>query len=378
MITPRFWIDQTDSTVDLTILIKYAKIKSIESEVQDNNFWFYLKPYHLHLTFPGQLQPTENAKIEYNPIKSELSVTLFKQTPGEHFPDLSLLSTLLQPKISSAPKLIVPELPESELEPDENLAKGYGFNHKESGFFLERAEEMFELFDVDPENTDLNERLEISTQQENTNWDLDRYFEDIDLDLEQKSSKKLLSEFLPTIEQRMSAMSLESLVKIGNKHLLLHKSLERPHFLLIAELVYCFCLELRALGELSCETGCNINKTSPGLSCLLEFNTVEEMLRKVNRRVLVYGVYRNLQVIEWAWEDTKELFTEGKEAVLRVLLRIKKCFDGSDPRYLLNRIFVDDLVIWVQKFEGFREFAEEVLAAGVPDVSVLGLDFSFK
>lgn len=378
MITPRFWLTQSDSSVTLTILIKYAKMKSIETDIQENNFWFYLRPYHLHLSLPGRLQPTETTKISYDPSKSEIVITLLKQTPGEDFPDLSLLSTLMQPKVSSSPKVLIAEISESELQSDEYLAKGYGFNHKESGFFINRAEEMFELFDIDPENSELNERFEISTQQENSNWDLDRYFEDLDLNLEKHSQNFLFSEFFPTIEERMSAISLESLVKIGNKHLLLHKSLEKPHFILITELVFCLCFELRTLGEVSCETGYNINKLSPGLSCLLEFNSVEEMMKKINRRVLVYGVYRNLQVIEWAWEDTKEIFRQGKEAVLRVLLKIKKCFEGSEPRYLLNRIFVDDFVVWVQKIEDFLVFRKEVVEAVVPDVSLLGLDFSFK
>jgi protein SHQ1 len=378
MITPRFWLDQSETSLKLTILIKYAKIKSIEVDIQETSFFFYLRPYHLRLTFPCELKSDGSEKIEYNPLKGELILTLPKKTPGEHFPDLSLISTLMQPKPSSIRIPLIEEVSSSDLSEDNILSEGYGFNHKEKGFFLNRAEEMFELFDLDPENTENEERLVLSTQQENNNWDLDRYFEDLDVQIDTTSTKELFKDYFPSIVERMDALSLESLVKVGNKNLLLHKSLERPTFFLVVEMVLCFCYEIRALHDFSCETAANINKISPGLSCLVEFKRVEDMMKKVLRRILVYGVYRNFKIAEIAWSDTQKVFKEGKEAVLRVLLKIKKLFERSEPRFLLNRIFVDDLVVWIQMFQEFSCLSEEVCEKKFPDVSEVELDFNFS
>lgn len=377
MITPRFYLDQTDTTIKITILIKYAKIKSVELDIQDTLFLFYLRPYHLRLSFPCALKSDGTEKIEYDIQKSELHLTIPKQTPFEHFPDLSLISTLLdtKPAARRPPPQIIP-LDESEVTEDLVLSAGYGFNHKESNFFQNRAEEMFELFDLDPDSTSMADRVLVSSQQEDSNWDLDRYFEDLDLDLSDNGD--LLQDYLPSLVQRMDSISLDNLIKIGNKSLLLHKSLVKPSLILIAELVLCFCYEIRAMGEISCESAANINKLSPGISCLIEFDCLDDMLRKVQRRVLVYAVYRNLAIVQNAWKDCLKVFDEGKEAVLRVLLKVKKVFESSEPRFLLNRIWLDDLVVWVQKTEDFLQFVTEIRRQELPDVSELGLNFNFN
>ena len=376
MITPRFYLDQTDTTIKITILIKYAKIKSVEIDVQDTLLLFYLRPYHLRLSFPCALKSDGTEKIEYDLHRSELHLTIPKQTPGEHFPDLALTSTLLQTKPAARPPPSIVPLDESEVTEDLVLSSGYGFNHKEQNFFLSRAEEMFELFDLDPDSTAMADRVLISSQQEDSNWDLDRYFEDLDLDL--PCNADLLQDYLPSLVQRMDSISLDNLIKIGNKSLLLHNSLVKPTLVLVAELVLCFCYEIRSMGEISCESAANINKLSPGICCLIEFESLYEMLRKVQRRVLAYGVYRNLRLVQSAWKDCQRVFDEGKEAVVRVLLKVKKAFEGSEPRFLINRIWVDDLVVWVQKSEDFVRFVVQVRSQELPDVSELGLNFKFN
>ena len=47
MITPQFKVDQNDSSLIISIKLKYVKISEIEFFVENNNFRFHLKPYFL-------------------------------------------------------------------------------------------------------------------------------------------------------------------------------------------------------------------------------------------------------------------------------------------------------------------------------------------
>jgi len=47
------------------------------------------------LTFPGNVLEDERSKATYDVGSGELTVILAKETPGEHFPDLDMLTKLL-------------------------------------------------------------------------------------------------------------------------------------------------------------------------------------------------------------------------------------------------------------------------------------------
>lgn len=47
------------------------------------------------LTFPGNIVEDERSKASYDVGAGELTVVLAKETPGEHFPDLDMLTKLL-------------------------------------------------------------------------------------------------------------------------------------------------------------------------------------------------------------------------------------------------------------------------------------------
>ena len=98
----------------------------------------------------------------------------------------------------------------------------------------------------------------------------------------------------------MEDLSLDTLIRLGNKSLILHNDLINTCFIQICDLVLCFCYEMRSIEEISCESASLINKTSPTLSCLLEFQTIEEMLIKCYRRLLIYSLYRNCGLLQKA------------------------------------------------------------------------------
>jgi protein SHQ1 len=379
MIIPRFRLSQDPSTVHIHILIKYAKIKDIDIEVQESTFWFYLKPYHLNLTFPGKLKSDAREKLTYDVSRSEIEVTLGKETPGEHFPDLDLIAKLLQPASNPTTKHTnIEELSEGGLQEDSVLQSGYGFNRKEKGLFNNRVDEMNDLFDIDPENTDSSARKIITENLENSDWSLDRYFEDLDAEVQLFDFFELFREYIPSITERMEDLSLSDLVKLSNKSVILSAELVCSTFLMTVDLVFSFCYEMTAIGEITCETAATINKLSPTLCCMIEFENVSDLCRKCFRRCLAYGFIRNLEVVMQAWEHMKAVFREGRGCVVRVLLKIKHVFERAEPKYLLNRLFVDDLIVWVQKTEKYEEFLSELYETPASTIEQLGLNFSFN
>jgi protein SHQ1 len=50
------------------------------------------------LTLPGKVVETDDSSAKYVSDDSNFVITLDKVTPGQHFPNLDMISTLLKPK----------------------------------------------------------------------------------------------------------------------------------------------------------------------------------------------------------------------------------------------------------------------------------------
>ncbi len=50
------------------------------------------------MNLPGKVVETANSSAKYNADEQSFVITLDKVTPGEFFPDLEMLTSLLQPK----------------------------------------------------------------------------------------------------------------------------------------------------------------------------------------------------------------------------------------------------------------------------------------
>jgi len=98
MITPIFSVTQDSSTITVTMRTPYIKADELELDVMGSSFKCHVRPYYLSLTFKQLLQEGgENARWDVD--KNEMTVTIPKATPGEHFDNLDMLTELLtQPK----------------------------------------------------------------------------------------------------------------------------------------------------------------------------------------------------------------------------------------------------------------------------------------
>ena len=67
------------------------------------------------------------------------------------------------------------------------------------------------------------------------------------------------------------------------------------------------------------------------------------------RRSLCYPLHRNFKLSKLVIEDTQKMLRVGKILVLKQLLKIVRLFNKSEPRYLLNQLYVQDYCVWIQK-----------------------------
>ncbi|KAF9379577.1 Hsp90 cochaperone shq1 [Podila verticillata] len=207
MITPVFNVTQDDDYVTIVINAPHIKTQDVDFFVEGQEFKFYLKPYFLRLTFPGNIVEDDRAKATYDVGKGQMTVVLAKEEPGQFFPDLDMLTKLLVRKgdlseKSKADQIKRPlievvskgdTLEGTQLEKDEDFdwqlpqqinqeifsEVRYGFNNRYSGFFTHVTETANDVLDVyDPEHATLETRRENRIQRENDKFDDEYYMSD--------------------------------------------------------------------------------------------------------------------------------------------------------------------------------------------------------
>ena len=89
-----------------------------------------MNPYFLRLNFSHALRGDEDASASYDASSGYLTVTLFKETPGQEFNDLDLLAKLLAPRPSEQQQPVIEVLSsenaDEAVDADEELAQQTG------------------------------------------------------------------------------------------------------------------------------------------------------------------------------------------------------------------------------------------------------------
>ena len=85
------------------------------------------------------------------------------------------------------------------------------------------------------------------------------------------------------------------------------------------------------------------------------------VVRGAMRRMLVFPYMRRWDIATRAIEDACAILAGGRRPALRALLQVRSYLETSDERYLLNKLLVDDLCLWLQR--GADEAAVRVFAA---------------
>ncbi|KAI7876155.1 SHQ1 protein-domain-containing protein [Mucor mucedo] len=224
MITPTFKVEQDNDTVTIVINTPYVRAQDVDLHVEGTEFRFYLRPYFLRLHFPGNILEDDDSKASYDPSVGQFTIRVTKETKGEHFPDLDLLTKLLARTGESNVKASEPKKPmievvggsetigETEIQdaidfnwelPQEvpiatelSITAHYGFNNQYHGYFTHVQETMNEINEiVDPEKSTAESRRAERIESENNHFDEDHYCMDFINDEEIKELMKYKTVF---------------------------------------------------------------------------------------------------------------------------------------------------------------------------------------
>lgn len=294
--------------------------------------------------------------------------------------------------------------PGMKISKSENLNNfSYGFNNQFNDVFTHRQEEMLEISDLNPEKIQTFHRYFEKMSIENENFIPERYIGDLNLkdenpeifnhDLQKIFAihiKKNPLESLFTEKEQSLQISL-SKVKLSiieedeifhdanNQYMsnlnnllpkdldiIFTKQLKIELYLQVIDILFAYLYDFRINDfEQNSESGWCINKLSNVFSCHLNFkyvffsfteeppfNLFEELVRHLliasYRRVICYPLYRNLELCEKIRSDDLTFIIEnGKSYIIKSLLNVRIAFERSEPRFILNEIYVDQLIRWM-------------------------------
>ncbi|XP_019482095.1 PREDICTED: protein SHQ1 homolog isoform X1 [Hipposideros armiger] len=420
MLTPAFDLSQDPDFLIIAIRVPYARVSEFDVYFKGVDFKFYAKPYFLRLTLPGRIIENGSEQGSYDADKGLFTIQLPKETPGQHFEGLNMLTALLAPRKYRTAKPLVDEIGTSavseeggedddeefnwEIEqfPYEEVSESalklqchYGFGDLRSGVFQRLQDEFSDVIDIkDPDFTPAAERRQKRLAAELTKFDPDHYLADFfeDEAIEQvlkynpwwtDTYSKMMTPLGKSQEQEDHAALVSfseeekyQLRKFVNKSYLLDKRAHCQVYYSLIDILLAYCYETRVTeGERNVESAWNIRKLSPTLCWFETWTNVHEILVSFGRRVLCYPLYRHFKLVLKAYRDTIEILHLGKSAVLKCLLDIHKIFQESDPAYILNDLYISDYCVWIQKAKSKKLAA---LAEALKEVSLtktqLGLE----
>ncbi|XP_032267659.1 protein SHQ1 homolog isoform X1 [Phoca vitulina] len=420
MLTPAFDLSQDPDFLTVAIRVPYARVSEFDVYFEGVDFKFYAKPYFLRLTLPGKIVENGSEQGSYDTDKGIFTIRLPKETPGQHFEGLNMLTALLAPRKSRTAKALVEEIGASEVSeggvededgefdweieqsPYEEASEGalnpqyhYGFGNLRSGVFQRLQDELSDVIDIkDPDFTPAAERRQKRLAAELAKFDPDHYLADF---FEDEAVEQVLkynpwwidvySEMMASLGKSQEQENHAALVsfseeekyqlrKFVNKSYLLDKRAHRQVYYSLIDILLAYCYETRVTeGEKNVESAWNIRKLSPTLCWFETWTNVHEILVSFGRRVLCYPLYRHFKLVVKAYRDTIKILQLGKSAVLKCLLDVHKIFQENDPAYILNDLYISDYCVWIQKAKSKKLAA---LAEALKEVSLtkaqLGLD----
>ncbi|XP_071083005.1 protein SHQ1 homolog [Haliotis cracherodii] len=404
MLTPSFELFQDDIFLTIAIKAPFTKVSETEIFIEDSDFKFYSKPYFLRLNLPGNIREDGRETANYDADKGTFTIRAPKQTPGQVFEGLDMLTKLLAPRGDGSAKQPTIEvmgeesmLPSDALDEEEDidwsveqtpfietsvLADGhkYGFGCLRSGVFKRLQSELCEVVDVrDPDSVAPGQRRSQRKEEEANKFDDDHYL----ADLYQDDIVQHLLSFRPPWDtlwkqlskggKRRDLVTLteeekEKMRKLPNKEYLIDSSLLPSVYLGLVDIIFCYMYSYRVTeGEHNVESGWTISKLSATLSWLETFSSLQEMLVTCYRRCLCFPLHRHWSLLETVTEDTCRVLALGRRQVLKCLLDIQTILTDTDQRYILNDLYINDYCVWIQ---GVRNEKLDSLAAALRKINL--------
>ncbi|KAK2914639.1 protein SHQ1 homolog isoform X1 [Channa argus] len=414
MITPAFDLSQDPDYLILGIRVPYTRTSEFDLFIDGTDFKFYAKPYFLRLTLPGRIVEDGRERATFDIDKGLFTLRVPKETSGEHFEGLQMLTSLLAPKGSRSAKPLIQDMSaeacsqsigEDEVEDEEEFdwqveqevykerseeelstLQKYGFGNLRCGVFARLQEELSDVIDIkNPEGTTATERRRARLEAEASAFSPDHYLADFFEDDEIKGLLKFRpwwTKLSPSTEQEGEAAvsftddEKEQMRKFSNHSYLLDKTSRYQVWLSLVDILLAYSYEVRSTeGEHNVESPWTIRKLSGTLCWLESYSSLQEVLVSFGRRVLCYPLYRHFLFVFAAIRDTTTILQSGKACVLKCLLDIHKVFRENDPAYILNDLYITDYCIWIQRVKSKKVTA---LAATLQNASLQKKDLELE
>ncbi|XP_069697119.1 protein SHQ1 homolog isoform X2 [Periplaneta americana] len=401
MITPRFELNQTTTLVTITIHAPYASVKDAEVYVDGTDFRFASSPYYLRLTFPDELLEVGASDYMYDADNGTFIISMEKVNKGRHFENLDLISTLLVPPgkvFSRKPHITVLNgqgeddsysytecaAVDHRTEPDDScvvVKPKYGFSRHSSQVFIGFEWEAKEMLDLEhPDDIPECDRRKLREDAEMAQFSDEHYL----ADRADRDNIDSLLKFVPVWHQHilngtevtLQHEDVQKLKQIKVREYLLTAREKNVLLLGLVDILGAYCYDHRTTeGDPTSESGWTINKLSSTLSWFDEFQTVRDVLVALMRRSLCYPLYRSWDLSVAVVKDLQQLLKLGKQMALKCLLEIHNVFNNCPPRYILNRLYIEDYCIWIQSVNSDNLFLlADKIDENMPSKEDLGLD----
>ncbi|KAK9464570.1 SHQ1 protein-domain-containing protein [Lipomyces arxii] len=403
MITPHFSVRQDDEYVYIDIKVTHIKAQNVEIRADGDIFIFSLPPYYLRLHLSGNVVDDDRANAEFNLDSSLLAVKFPKESPGQDFPDLDMVTKLLArvgESNTNAPrqkkKVLIEELdavgdqgPSEELTKDQLkyleelndaaefdwqitqelpaedeellLTARYGFNSQYSGFLRHTADIGNDINELEsPETSTIESRTKERIEAEDAKFDPDYYLSDLleNEDIPEliaytpartKSIKKAIS--ANSQEPPLTAAEQEQMLRLPRRTYLIDSKVKlKSVYLNLVPLIFAHCYDARTtMDDHTSESAWTMGKLAANIADLdSNFTSVRQVLIACIRRALAYPLYRNWQLSLRCLDDVYYILRGGKRAILKVLLDVNHLFEFHDVYYCYSKVVTEDYCAWIQ------------------------------
>lgn len=357
MITPRFNLTQDASFLTINIRAPYCNLKELDISIEEDKFIFACAPYYLRLNLPGNILDNERAKSSFDSDIGEFTFTYEKENDGEEFPNLDFITTFLQPKTidvyESGRKIEVLTSESHPLDNNHTCEKKYGFALRGGYNFQNITSEFSDIFDIDPYEIKFKDREGLRLANEQAKFDQEHYIADIMDDSEINELIKLTCPWKDIKESdvKFTPKELDFLKDLPN--IVYNLTTEQTNFChySLMEILFAYCYDRRTtFYEGTCESDWTISKLTASFCYFDSFSNPKSAIICAYKRSLIYPLYRSFKLCQKVFEDLKLLLKLGNKYIIHCLIDIHDIFlHGSNGRYILNKLFINDYIVYMMK-----------------------------